>query len=167
MHFLSFCKAYESLRSTHGFTDKDPVDIMNDSNQNNVAIYITKCFAFRKKTLSPAWRVYLLLISFLSGRLCTLKNSRVHFLLILFSRLKSLTEASRNKISFGANFSMTGNPIFGPKLAPKPLKLPKIRISRTENRRKLCDPSKEPQCTNYMGCSKTCTPIKWPEVLEK
>ena len=53
MHFLSFCKAYESLRSTHGFTDKDPVDIMNDSNQNNVAIYITKCFAFRKKTLSP------------------------------------------------------------------------------------------------------------------
>ena len=46
---------------------------------------------------------------------------------------------------------MTGNPIFGPKLAPKPLKLPKIRISRAEIRRKSCDPSKEPQCTNHMA----------------
>ena len=54
MHFLSFCKAYEFLRSKHGFADKDPVDIMNNSNQNNVAIYITKLFALRKKTLSPA-----------------------------------------------------------------------------------------------------------------
>ena len=53
MHFLSFCNTYELLRSKHGFSGIDPVDIMNNSNQSNVAIYITKLFASRKKTLSP------------------------------------------------------------------------------------------------------------------
>ena len=57
--------------------------------------------------------------------------------------------------------------IYGPKLVPKPLKLPKFSLMRTENRRKLCDPSKELQCTKYMGCSQTCTPLKWPEGLKK
>ena len=57
---------------------------------------------------------------------------------------------------------LAGFAIFGPKMAI----FGKFCILRTLHPRNLCDPSKEPQYTNYMGCCKTCTPLKWPEVLK-
>ena len=50
-HFLSFCPAYNTLRLKHGYTNKNPVDIMNDRNQNNLSIYLSKSFDLRKETL--------------------------------------------------------------------------------------------------------------------
>ena len=51
---------------------------------------------------------------------------------------------------------LAGFAIFGPKMAI----FGKFCILRTPHPRNLCDPSKEPQYANYMGCSKTCTPLK-------
>ena len=50
-HFLSHCTAYTALRLKHGYTDKNPVDIMNDTNQDNLSFYLTKAFDLRNKTL--------------------------------------------------------------------------------------------------------------------
>ena len=50
-HFLSFCPAYNTLRLKHGYTNKNPVDIMSDRNQTNLSIYLSKSFNLRKETI--------------------------------------------------------------------------------------------------------------------
>ena len=50
-HFLSHCTAYTALRSKHGYTDKNHVDIMNDANQDNLSVYLTRAFDLRNETL--------------------------------------------------------------------------------------------------------------------
>ena len=50
-HFLSHCVAYNALRQRHGYTTKNPTEIMSDMDQNNLSIYISKSFNLRKETL--------------------------------------------------------------------------------------------------------------------
>ena len=50
-HFLSHCTAYTALRFKHGFMNKNPVDIMNDTNQANLSFYLSKAFNLRNETL--------------------------------------------------------------------------------------------------------------------
>ena len=50
-HFLSRCVAYRTHRLRHGYTDKTPIEIMNDLDQNNLFIYLSKAFDLRKKHL--------------------------------------------------------------------------------------------------------------------
>ena len=45
-HFRSHCKAYTALRSKHGYADKNHVNIMNDTNQDNLSFYLTRAFEF-------------------------------------------------------------------------------------------------------------------------
>ena len=51
-HFLSECIFYNSLRSRHGYTNKNIFEIMSDENQNNLSIYLNKCFKLRKRFLA-------------------------------------------------------------------------------------------------------------------
>lgn len=48
-HYLAYCTAYNALRSKYGYIDKNPVEIMNDINQNKLAIYLSKCSDLRKE----------------------------------------------------------------------------------------------------------------------
>lgn len=50
-HFLSHCVAYTAQRIRHGYTDKTPIEIMNDIDQNNLSFYLSKAFDLRKKHL--------------------------------------------------------------------------------------------------------------------
>ena len=50
-HFLSNCTAYTSLRRRHGYDGKNAIEIMNDIDQNNLSIYLSRSFDIRKKTL--------------------------------------------------------------------------------------------------------------------
>ena len=52
-HFLSGCKLYSTLRLKYGYATKTPIDIMNDENQNNLSIFLSKCFHLREKMLKP------------------------------------------------------------------------------------------------------------------
>ena len=52
-HFLSSCQIYNTIRRTHGYATKSPQDIMNDDNQNNLSIFLSKCFRLREKMLKP------------------------------------------------------------------------------------------------------------------
>ena len=52
-HFLSSCQIYNRIRITHGYATKSPQDIMNDDNQNNLSIFLSKCFRLREKLLKP------------------------------------------------------------------------------------------------------------------
>ena len=48
-HYLAYCTAYNALRSKYGYIDKNPVEIMNDINQNKLAIYLSKSSDLRKE----------------------------------------------------------------------------------------------------------------------
>ena len=50
-HFLSHCTAYNTLRLRHGFSNKNPEELMNTDNQINLSIYLHKSFELRKETL--------------------------------------------------------------------------------------------------------------------
>ena len=52
-HFLSSCQIYNTIRRTHGYATKSPQDIMNNDNQNNLSIFLSKCFRLREKMLKP------------------------------------------------------------------------------------------------------------------
>ena len=53
IHFLFNCTAYTSLRRRHGYDGKNAFEIMNDIEQNNLSIYLSRSFDIRKKTLDP------------------------------------------------------------------------------------------------------------------
>ena len=52
-HFLTNCTAYTSLRRRHGYTGKNSIEIMNDADQNNLSIYLSRSFDIRKNKLDP------------------------------------------------------------------------------------------------------------------
>ena len=51
-HFLSKCKAYEQLRKKYHITDYNTTDIMNTSNQRNLAFYLMSAFELRTNSLN-------------------------------------------------------------------------------------------------------------------
>ena len=50
-HFLSACEKYSTLRIKHGYAMKTPHEIINEEDQKNLSIFLSKCFRLRQKTL--------------------------------------------------------------------------------------------------------------------
>ena len=51
-HFLSKCKAYEQIRKKYHIIDYNTTDIMNTSNQKNLAFYLMSAFELRTNSLN-------------------------------------------------------------------------------------------------------------------
>ena len=50
-HFLIKCKPYDDLRTKYQITSGNAVDIMNSTNQENLALFLVDAFNLRKETL--------------------------------------------------------------------------------------------------------------------
>ena len=50
-HFLSACEKYSTLRIKHGYAMKTPHEMMNEEDQRNLSIFLSKCFRPRQNTL--------------------------------------------------------------------------------------------------------------------